>query len=291
MNAQSCLKYGSVVVVACALLAAGDARAQQAWVGLYRDPTATDCHLDTSDSGTRLAYLVVTKSFDFQLISLKATVPPGVTWVADIIPAYMTIGAGLNSQSGMWLVPTGPCIGGPNLLVLTIVYTAPSALPATSWDVTGSLTPNLVFWDCGSGYFSGMSTTAWLNNSGANCSHFQYLAPYFPDPPDGGVNMPTNLSLGFKGDANHIWLATEPFDTPRDEDIICATAGGGSCANPFDPGVLAPHTTYYWMAGNVCDPPSEDCADALSDVWSFTTGDGPVAVQSSTWGRIKALYR
>ena len=190
MNVSSCCKYSSAVVFACVLLAGEAVQAQQAWVGLFRDPTAADCHLDTSDNGTRLAYLVVTKSFDFSLISLKATVPPGVTWVADIIPPNMQIGAGTNSQSGMWMVPTGPCIGGPNLQVLTIEYIAPSALPPTSWDVEGSLTPHLAFWDCGNGSFKGMSTTAWLNNPGANCSHFQYLAPYFPDPPDGGVNMP-----------------------------------------------------------------------------------------------------
>lgn len=93
------------------------------------------------------------------------------------------------------------------------------------------------------------------------------------------------------GDAKHIWLSTEPFDTPRDADIVCATAGGGSCPNPFDPGELAPNTQYYWMAGNLCDPPSEDCTDALSDVWTFTTGEGPLTIQTSTWGGIKALYR
>ena len=291
MNVRLRPKTISVVVTLCVLLVGGAVQAQQAWVGLYRDASAIDCHLDASDSGTRLAYLVVTKSFDFQLISLKATVPAGVIWVADFIPPYMTVGAGLNSQSGMWMVPTGPCIGGPNLLVLTIAYTAPTALPPTSWDVTGSLTPDLVFWDCGFGSFKGMSTTAWINNPGANCSHFQYLAPYFPNPPSGSENMPTNLSLGFKGDANHIWLSTEPFETPRDEDIVCATAGGGSCPNPFDPGVLAPNTTYYWMAGNICDPPSEDCANALSEVWTFTTAEGPLTVRTSTWGGIKALYR
>jgi hypothetical protein len=292
MNAPSRVKHSLAVVCSYALLAGGTAHAQQAWVGLYRDPTAVDCHLDTSDNGTtRLAYLVVTKTFDFQLISLKATVPPGVTWVADIIPPNMKIGSGFSSQSGMWMVPTGPCIGGPNLLVLTIVYIASSSLPPTSWDVAGAFTPNVVFWDCGLGTFGGLSTTAWLNNPGANCSHFQYLAPYFPNPPDGGENIPIHPSLSFNGDANHIWLSTEPFDTPRDADIVCATVGGGSCPNPFDPGVLAPNTKYYWMAGNVCDPPSQDCADALSDVWSFTTGEGTLGVQASTWGRIKALYR
>lgn len=286
------LRNASLIAAALTVLSSGAAQAQQAWGGLYRDPTGINCHLDSSDNGTsRLAYVVLTKTFDFQLISIKATVPPGVTWVADFLPPNMKIGTGANSQTGMWLVPTGPCIGGPNLLVLTIEYVASSALPPTAWEITGAFTPNLAFWDCGSGSFVGMSITSWINNPGANCSRFQYLAPYFPNPPDGGENMPTNLSLGFMGDANRIWLSTEPFDAPRDADIVCATAGGGSCPNPLGVGLLAPHTKYYWMAGNVCDPPSEDCANALSAVWSFTTGDGPLTVQSSTWGRIKAFYR
>jgi hypothetical protein len=31
--------------------------------------------------------------------------------------------------------------------------------------------------------------------------------------------------------------------------------------------------------------------DALSEVWTFTTGSGPLALQATTWGAIKALYR
>jgi hypothetical protein len=292
MRIPSFLRHASCIAAALTVLSSGAAQAQQAWGGLYRDPTATDCHLDSSDNGTsRLAYVVLTKTFDFQLISIKATVPPGVTWVADFLPPNMTIATGSNSQTGMWLVPTGPCIGGPNLLVLTIEYVASTALPPTAWEITGALTPNLAFFDCGLGAFGGMSITSWINNPAANCSRFQYLAPYFPYPPNDGVNMPTNVTLGFHGDANHIWLSTEPFDTPSDQDVVCATAGGASCPNPFDPGLLAPNTTYYWMAGNLCDPPSDDCRDALSDVWTFTTGDGPLAVRSTTWGAIKALYQ
>ncbi len=292
MRTHSCIRRLRTAIIAIVLLGPGAVHAQQAWIGLYRDPTATDCHLDSSDNGTsRVAYVVLTKTFDFSLISIKATVPAGVTWVADYLPSNMTIATGSNSQTGMWMVPTGPCIGGPNLLVLTIEYIASTALPPTAWEVTGAFTPHIAFWDCGSGYFNGMSITSWINNPAANCSRFQYLAPYFPNPPDDGVNMPLGLSLGFKGDANHIWLSTEPFDVPRDADILCATAGGGSCPNPYGPLALQPNTTYYWMAGNVCDPPSNDCADALSEVWTFTTGDGTLAVHTSTWGAIKAMYR
>lgn len=28
-----------------------------------------------------------------------------------------------------------------------------------------------------------------------------------------------------------------------------------------------------------------------SDLWTFTTADGPVPTEQSTWGRVKALYR
>ena len=291
MRTRSYIRFFSLVTVAMALLGSELAQAQQAWVGVYRDPTGANCHLDSSDNGTsRLAYVVLTKTFDFSLVSIKATVPAGVTWVADFLPPNLTIATGSNSQSGFWLVPTGPCIGGSNILVLTIQYIASTALPPTAWEVTGALTPNIAFFDCGTGAFTGMSITSWINNPGANCSRFQYLAPYFPSPPNDGVNMPLSLSLGFKGDANHIWLSTQPFDTPRDADVVCATAGGGSCPNPFGPVSLAPNTTYYWMAGNICDPPSDDCADALSEVWTFTTGDGTVPVRSTTWGAIKALY-
>jgi hypothetical protein len=291
MNARSCMQCAVVVAIGSILFSAPAVHAQQAWIGLYHDQTATNCHLDSSDAGTHFAYVVLTKTFDFSLISIKATVPAGVTWVADILPSTMKMGSSGNSQTGCWLVPTGPCIGGPNLVILAIEYSAPSALPPTSWEINGASTPNIGFFDCGSGFFGGMSIVSWINNPGANCSHFQYLAPYFPSPPNDGVNMPTNIKLGFHGDANHIWLSTEPFTTPRDADIVCAAVGGGSCPNPFDPGLLAPNTKYYWMAGNVCDPPSEDCRDALSDVWTFTTGGGPLAVSPSTWGAVKAFYR
>jgi hypothetical protein len=182
-------------------------------------------------------------------------------------------------------------MGGTNVLVLTIEYVASTALPPTAWEVTGAGVPNIAFFDCGIGSFTGLSITSWINNPSANCSRFQYLAPYFPSPPDDGVNMPLSLSLGFNGDANRIWLSTEGFVTPRDEDIVCSTVGGGSCPNPFGPVSLEPNARYYWMAGNVCDPPSEDCRDALSEVWSFTTGDGTLAVRATTWGAIKAMYK
>lgn len=266
--------------------------AQQARLGLYADMAGNDCHLDSGD-GVKHAFVVVTKteSSNFGLVAFKATVPTGVAWVEDTVPAYMTLSSGTNSQTGVTLQPSGSCILGENIAVLRISYTASSVLPATAWEVTGVVEAKPMLKDCTSNVMTGKSYTSWINNPGATCYRYQHLAPYNPTPPDGNDSAPLNGWLSFNGDANRIWISTEPFDTPRDQDLMCVTVGGGPCPNPFDPGLLAPYTTYYWMAGDVCDPPSEDCEDALSVVWSFTTGEATLTVKSSTWGAIKALYR
>jgi hypothetical protein len=70
--------------------------------------------------------------------------------------------------------------------------------------------------------------------------------------------------------------------------LIC-NSGDYPCALPLNPGPLAPQTTYYWQAHHNCI--CGQVHPAQSDVFSFTTGDGPLAVEATTWGRVKALYR
>jgi hypothetical protein len=54
---------------------------------------------------------------------------------------------------------------------------------------------------------------------------------------------------------------------------------------PYDPGPLAPGTTYYWKIKRV----DTDIGTVESPVWQFTT-EGPTSVDASTWGNIKAVY-
>src|SRR5262245_8584866 len=277
-----------LLLVALALSAV-DARAQQARMGLYWDNYGTDCHLSTASTSAIRAYIVVTKTLPFKYIGFKARVPAGVTWVSDTFAEYFDP-QGRDTQGGCVVKWTGnDCYKNSAAYLGYITYSAPTTLPPTSWEVTGIFQSQFGLTDCNGNDMTGTSSTAWLSNPGANCSRYQYLAPYLPSPQ--GDSAPINSWLSFNGEANRIWLSTEPFQTPRDEDLVCATAGGGSCPNPFDPSLLQPYTTYYWMAGNVCDPPSEDCEDALSDMWTFTTGEATVSVHSSTWGAIKAMYR
>ncbi len=284
-----CRRAGFLVTIAVLALVSTEVGAQQARMGLYWDRGGSDCHLSLGSVSSAQAYIVVTKTLPFKSIGFKAHVPAGVTWISDTFAEYFDP-LGSNTQTGAAVRWTGnPCYLGSAAYLGYITYTAPSTLPPTSWEVTGIFKPKFELKDCNGVDMYGVGSTAWLNNDGARCTRYQYLAPYFPSPT--GDSTPTNSWLSFNGDANRIWLSTQPFETPRDEDLVCAAAGGGSCANPFDPGPLQPHTTYYWMAGNVCDPPSEDCENALSEVWTFTTGEGTVAVRTSTWGGIKALYR
>jgi hypothetical protein len=121
------------------------------------------------------------------------------------------------------------------------------------------------------------------------------LAPYLPVPANGSVDVPTNQLLSYTGPANLVVLDTDPLlDPDSAEQILCTShiypPGEPPCTLPVDPGPLAPHTTYYWMALNVCFG-CEHGEYGASELFSFTTGDGPTATEPATWGRVKAMYR
>jgi hypothetical protein len=122
------------------------------------------------------------------------------------------------------------------------------------------------------------------------CDGSVLLAPYRPNPPMGAVDVPTNQLLSYVGEANYVDIGTSPsLDNAR---VICQTGPGEvppPCPLPLDPGLLAPHTTYYWRAHHHSH--LGQVFSGHSEIFSFTTGDAPLAVESSTWGHVKALYR
>jgi hypothetical protein len=93
--------------------------------------------------------------------------------------------------------------------------------------------------------------------------------------------------LNYIGQCNKVVIGTSPG--LENALVICNTVGSGACAVPINPGPLAPNTTYYWQAQTDCL--CGQVVPGYSDVFSFTTGDAPLAVESSTWGRVKAMYR
>jgi hypothetical protein len=121
------------------------------------------------------------------------------------------------------------------------------------------------------------------------------IAPYLPDPPSGATGVSINPLLSYVGPANLVLLGTSPaLDPDAAETIICTShnypPGEPPCTLPLTPGPLAPNTTYYWRALNVCFG-CEHGDFGASDVFTFTTGSGTVATRSATWGYVKSIYR
>ena len=127
------------------------------------------------------------------------------------------------------------------------------------------------------------------------CEEYQELAPYRPDPPNGATDVPTGKFLSYIGNANYVALSTNPnmyiFDPAN--TVLCSQPGTDEtpppCPLPLNPGVLQPHTTYYWRAVERCS--CGQVATGYSELFSFTTDAGPVAVEPATWGHVKAMYR
>jgi len=188
----------------------------------------------------------------------------------------------VSPPNGEFDVPLIPCRAFGSLQLIVVIPPGPS--------VTFSVAPatghaDIELTDC-DGY--ALKTVN-------ECYAFQELAPYRPNPPDGATDVPTNQLLSYIGDANHVALSTNPNMDIWDPTnmILCNQQGTDTtpppCPLPLNPGPLQPHTTYYWRAAEVCN--CGQVAPGYSELFSFTTGDGPLAVESTTWGRVKALYR
>lgn len=127
------------------------------------------------------------------------------------------------------------------------------------------------------------------------CGTYQLLGPYRPNPPDGAVNVPTDQLLSYVGDANLVAMSTNPNFYIYDPAnvILCKNIQPDGtpppCPLPLNPGTLAPQTTYYWQGIHRCI--CGQVWDGYSEVFSFTTGDGPLPVEPTTWGRVKSMYR
>lgn len=119
------------------------------------------------------------------------------------------------------------------------------------------------------------------------------LGPYRPSPADGAIDVPVDTKLEYVGFANYVEMADFNFtgdNGPPWPEAVCSHWGPAPpCTYPIDPGVLQPSTTYYWRAFLYCVG-CEHGEHGRSEIFSFTTG-GTVAIESTTWGRVKSMYR
>lgn len=255
-----------------------------AYIGVYPDETGTTCEFTGGGGGFSVAYVVLTNSIPLKSISFRAPVPGCLggsqNFLFDSSPFSLTG----DSQTGI-TVDLGGCTTSP-VTLLTITYVAASPAGCCYWEAlpyTGNYPETIEFLDCNDVVRPGESAV--VPTVDQCCVTFDVLQPYEPYPANGATGVSTEVVLNWllpdERCTEFVYFSTEP-PTP----FFPPCCDEGSYFTSYDPGTLQPNTTYYWQVFLQC---SYDTGSA-SDVWSFTTGDGTLAAEQSTWGGIKALY-
>lgn len=274
------------LVLVAVLTIASPAGAQQARLDITINNVQA-CGFSTSLTVVT-AVVSVVNAHPFQTVRFKAPVPCGMIFGGDT-SGYLLAG---NSQTGVTVTMPG-CTSVfnytpvPVMTIVALVLTPP--VSGCTWDVfPADGDSDILLTDCNGNVMKGASAR------GLYCGDVSpFIGPYLPDPPDGATDVPLNAQLSFTGSANEIFMMVDGSPYSIWNYPVCSAfpyLGVPTCTNPFDPGMLQPNTTYYWRAADSCTYCQHGEA-GYSDLWSFTTGAGPVATEQSTWGRVKALYR
>jgi hypothetical protein len=107
-------------------------------------------------------------------------------------------------------------------------------------------------------------------------------------PPDGSTHVPLNAVLSW----GEMVGPSRCYGPDHFGVRIGTTPNTPIVSNGFDtfydpPGLLQDNTTYYWSISGL----RTGAGEVTTATWTFSTGEGPVATRTSTWGKIKALYR
>lgn len=269
---------------ACLALFPSFSRAQNALVGAYSFSGGTPaCNVDVA-AGANV------------LLDIRIDVMAG---------SVASVRFGIQPSQGTWsgsfanvLLSPASCAMSPGTSMgLVILTNTGGALTGVNFDVvpaTGHATIELT--DC-DGY--AMTGADHIGSYIDPCELRYLIAGYRPFPADGATDVPLNVTPSWMGPGNLVWLADHPITSYLDTDLMCwpdnwlsdenGAVPAASCNQPLS---LAPNTTYYWVIGNANPNACEDCEVlAVSKMYSFTTADGPLLTEPSTWGYVKSLYR
>lgn len=132
------------------------------------------------------------------------------------------------------------------------------------------------------------------NDCGQLCRNAEcalWLPAYDLLPPDGATGVQVDATLQWNGtlfensggNTCFVLISTDPTcGTGQSIEVDCS-------ANSFAPDFLQPGNTYYWRVRR--SHTFDECAgDRDTPIQSFTT-EGPLATTTTTWGRVKAMYR
>jgi hypothetical protein len=212
-------------------------------------------------------------------VAFRAPVPvaSGLTYAGESTSFYR-VG---NSQSGV-SVGFGSCVIDATVHVMAMQFVRTSEGSSCT---LYTIEPNAYFSDCFAVDNPIREYDGVALNSNGQCNP---VPIHNEAPVDGAVDVSLMTQLSWE---NGYYLCNAPLlvtDAAASASLYFGTSTDppfvGVITSPHKIGPLQPSTKYYWRVH------SEDWPYLGSPVWSFTTTNS-VAVQSSTWGAIKALYR
>ncbi len=272
-----------IVLMICCITVAAPAAAQ---IGLYIYPDDPDVGCNFVQSlNPQSVYVVVTGdwrgarfTFSSPCVQVNSVEPMnGVTLTGDIATG-ITINfpecmSDRYAVARLDIFPYGDCCP----FGLSAHPSAASGKPELM-DCSGQLVP--ATWTP-----EAVAVLPWTNN----CFNEESVSPppWKPVPADGAVDVPLTTELSWSIDPPvgcgvpsglraNVYFGTTPdppFFVGDIEEMRAAV------------GPLVPGTTYYWKAWV-----ANYGVNVMGPVWSFRTA-GPVSTETTTWGRIKALYR
>jgi hypothetical protein len=207
--------------------------------------------------------------------------PPEGIVVADEQWLYPSAGDRINGIE----LDLGDCSAGGYICLgylTTFVFFPPPGCPVWMVDPDSD-----EMQDCDGAWRSLTTLPTTIGCPGPICSNFfqvcPSLRPYNLNPPDGATGVPLDVQLTWTG-VNYycdVRISTDPAcGADPWLPVECAPQA-------FSPDFLQPETTYYWQVRTYPDACHGGGASSLQ---AFTT-TAAVPVSTTTWGRVKAIYR
>lgn len=240
------------------------------------DPDGNSCEIaDPGQGGLVTVYVLLRFAEGATGVYFAAPVPPasGLTHVSDS-STYLVNG---NSATGL-AVGFETCDTGTTIAVATMQFVRTSQGEACTVYLPqpGALYSSCQFVDLPLNYTDGV-----VLNSNGQCNPVPFRNP---TPADGATDTPLVTQLNWD---DPYYVCDAPLRSAATGTVYFGTTTNPpyseSATATHSVGPLAPGTTYYWKVYG-------DYPYIFSPLWSFTTTTN-VAVKSSTWGSIKALYR
>lgn len=221
------------------------------------------------------AHVVVTGTGALSAVSFRANIRERLLWIGDINVFAQTTGTSTDGMS----ISFDACLTPPTH-VLTMQFIG---LPFPSYECAFMFIDDAAGIDCGGQPVSIAGGVTRIVDGPCEIS-----GPSNPSPPDQAQNVSLDTVLEWTGEGadgcalGKILYYSLYFGTTPDPPLVLQQSAWPG----LDPGDLQPGTEYYWrvLASQY------GFNSKLGPLWSFRTA-GPLATQSTTWGRIKALYR